>query len=157
LIYVLDTNSLSNILAHYYPDSFLTFWKFFDEAAADGRLMSVRESKLELEEKFSDEQIKRFLCANGDFFASPSVDELAFITEIYAVPHFQHNLEKKKLLKGGPFADPFIVAKAILVKGVAVTEEKLRPHAAKIPNICDHFGIGCICLKDFFLEEDWKS
>jgi len=157
LIYVLDTNSLSNILAHYYPDSFLTFWKYFDEAAADGSITSVRESKLELEDRFSEEQTKRLLCANGDFFASPNVDELAFITKIYAVPHFQHNLEQKKLLKGGPFADPFIIAKAILVKGVVVTEETLRPHAAKIPNICDHFGIECICLKDFLVKEDWRS
>ena len=76
--------------------------------------------------------------------------------QIYSIPHFQHNLERKKLLKGGYFADPFIIAKAKVVNGIVVTEEALRDNAAKIPNICKHFDIGCVSLEGFLLNEDWK-
>lgn len=79
MIYVLDNNSLSVILGNYYPDSFPTFWKYFDQAAGDGTVVSVHECKLELEEKFSKEQIQLLLRCNTDFFASPSIEELNVI------------------------------------------------------------------------------
>ena len=64
-----------------------------------------------------------------------------FISQIYAINHFQQNLERDKLLKGGSFADPFIISKAKIINGTVVTQEKFKDHAAKIPNICKHFGI----------------
>lgn len=66
-------------------------------------------------------------------------------------------MEQKKLLKGGPFADPFIIAKAKVIGGTVVCQEKLKPNAAKIPNICHHFKIECICLEDFLRNEEWTS
>jgi len=156
LIYVFDTNSLSNVLKHYYRDRFPSFWEKFDEAIGEGWLMSVHESKLELKERFGDEAVKLLEKQNTDFFGSPTTKELAFIKQIYSVRHFQHNLERKKLLGGGPFADPFIIAKARVLDGVVVTEEELRENAAKIPNICKRFDIGCVSLEGFLLREDWR-
>jgi hypothetical protein len=156
MIYVFDTSSLSNVLKHYYRDSFPSFWEKFDEATLACRVISVRESKLELEEKFCEKVIEQLVKHNSDFFANPRNEELAFITEIYSIPHFRQNLERKKLLKGGPFADPFIIAKAKILNGTVVTEEELRDNGAKIPNICEHFGIECVSLEGFLLGEDWK-
>jgi hypothetical protein len=36
-----------------------------------------------------------------------------------------------------------------------VTQEKNTENAAKIPNVCDHFGIPCINLEDFMKKENW--
>jgi len=93
---------------------------------------------------------------NANFFQDPTQDELNFITQIYAVPHFRQNLSKKTLIKGDPFADPFIIAKARVRNATVVTEEEDRRNAAKIPNICDHFDINCINLQRFLVQENWK-
>ncbi|MCL5960735.1 MAG: DUF4411 family protein [Chloroflexi bacterium] len=156
MIYVFDTNSLSNVLNHYYCHRFPSFWEKLDDAIRDGWVISVRESKFELEDRFSDEALERLVKHNSGFFTEPTTEELAFIRQIYSESHFQQNLERKKLTGGGYLADPFLIAKARAVKGVVVTEEDLREHAAKIPNICKHFGIGCVSLEGFLLTEDWK-
>ena len=37
-----------------------------------------------------------------------------------------------------------------------VTQESERPHAAKIPNICEHFGVDWTNLKGFMERENWS-
>lgn len=156
MIYVFDTNSLSNVLNHYYFERFPTFWERLYQLIDGRRLVSVREAKHELEERFEKEVISRLTDHNSDFFAIPTVGELEFVRGIYSVPHFQQNLEKKKLLKGGYLADPFIIAKARLTPdGCVVSEENLMPGAAKIPNICQHFGVVCEKLEGFLTRENW--
>ena len=44
---------------------------------------------------------------------------------------------QQERLKGKPVADPFVIAKA------------------KIPNVCNHFGILCINLDGFMEKENW--
>jgi hypothetical protein len=156
VIYVFDTNCLSNVLNHYYQDRFPSFWERFDNAVAEGSVVSVNECKLELTNKFSSEEVERLSAYNQAFFAKPTAEEMKFVTQIYARPHFQHNLDKKKLLEGGYFADPFVIARAKTTDGAVVTEEALRENAAKIPNICKYFDIPCLNLEGFLLERDWK-
>jgi len=155
LIYVFDTNSLSNILNHYYRDRFPSFWEKFDKIIENKTLISVREVRLELKGKFDDATIDRLRAHNDQFFEEPSVEELAFITEVYSVAHFRQNLDRKKLLQGGYFADPFIIAKARITRGTVITEEDKPENGARIPNICDRFDIPCKNLEGFLVEEDW--
>jgi hypothetical protein len=119
-------------------------------------VISVREARFELKGKFDDSAIELLKRHNGNFFEDPTVEELAFVTEIYSIPHFQQNLDKKKLLHGGYFADPFIIAKARFKKAVVVTEEGRPKNGARIPNICDHFVIGCENLQGFLVRENWR-
>ncbi len=156
MIYVFDANSLSNILNHYYPDRFPSFWDKFDNMIKNRNIISVREVRFELTSKFNDEVIDRLVIHNKDFFVNPQHEEFEFITQIYSVVHFQQNLERKKLLQGGYFADPFVVAKAWKEKGMVVTEEGNKDHAAKIPNICKHFDILCENIEGFLIKENWK-
>lgn len=151
-----DTNSLSNVLKHYYRDRFPTFWEKFDEMVDNKKLISVREARLELKIRFDDETIDRLKEHNDYFFEEPSVQELAFITEIYSVSHFRQNLDKKKLLQGGYFADPFVIAKAKVKGAIVVTEEDRPDNGVRIPNICDHFGLECMKIEGFLVKEDWK-
>ena len=67
----------------------------------------------------------------GTLFATPTAAEGAFVAQIYRVEHFQHNIEHKKLLKGGRNADPFVVAKAKVAGASVVTTEKRKPNGAK--------------------------
>ncbi|TDL74116.1 DUF4411 family protein, partial [Palleronia sediminis] len=85
----------------------------------------------------------------------PSAAEAAFVVHIFAVPHFLQIIERKKLLKGGLNADPFIIARAHAIGGTVVTLEGEPPNGAKIPNICRHFRIPCVSLEGFMEEEDW--
>lgn len=156
MIYVFDTNSLSNVLNTLYRDSFPSFWKKFDKMIYTKNVISVREAKFELESKFDENTVKLLKRNNGNFFEDPTVEELAFISEIYSIPHFQQNLSKQKLLHGGYFADPFIIAKARSKKAVVVTEESCPKNGARIPNICSHFGIGCENLQGFLARENWR-
>ena len=156
MIYVFDTNSLSNILRHYYPERFLSFWEKFNAMVKNEELVSVREVRNELAGIFDDKDIDKLIAYNENFFSNPTPEELNFITDIYSVKHFQHNLEKKKILKGGFFADPFIIAKGWKEKGTVISEEELKDHGAKIPNICEHFKIPCMKFEGFLEKEDWK-
>lgn len=156
MIYVFDTNSLSTVLKYYYHDRFPSFWEKFDKMIDTKNVTSVREAKFELESKFDENTVKLLKKHNADFFEDPTVEELAFVTEIYFIPHFQQNLDKKKILQGGYFADPFIIAKARFEKAVVVTEESRPKNGARIPNICDYFGIGCENLQGFLVRENWR-
>lgn len=156
MIYVFDNSSLSNILNHYYQDRFPSFWEKFDTIVQNGSIISVREVHNELTGKFEDDKIERLKKQNDNFFRDLTPEELSFITQIYSVKHFQQNLDKKKILSGGFFADPFVIAKAWKEKGTVVTEEDNKPNAARIPNICDHFDIPCLKLEGFLTNENWK-
>lgn len=156
MIYVFDSSSLSNILDHYYQDRFPSFWDKFNEIVIQGNLISVREVRNELTNKFDDDKIEFLMKHNKDFFSNPTNEELSFITQIYSVKHFQQNLERKKLWSGGFFADPFVIAKAWAIQGTVITEEHFKENGAKIPNICDHFQIPCMKLEGFLKEVDWK-
>jgi hypothetical protein len=37
-----------------------------------------------------------------------------------------------------------------------VTMETLRPDAARIPNICEHFKVPCLSLEGFMEKESWQ-
>lgn len=156
MIYVFDNNSLSNVLNHYYRDRFPSFWEKLDGMIQNKRVISVREVQLELEERFDKASVNQLKQHNGDFFEAPTPEDLSFITEIYSVPHFRQNLTRKKLLEGGPYADPFIIAKAKTKKAIVVTEESAPKNAARIPNICAHFGVDCMKLQGFLVSEDWR-
>src|SRR4029450_11695710 len=75
---------------------------------------------------------------------------------IFAIPHFQQAIERSKLLKGGHHADAFVIAKAFVVQGTAVTMEGLKPNAAKIPNICQHFRIPRMSRRESMEAEGWR-
>lgn len=50
MLYVFDTNSI-RVLGNYYPERFPTFWRRFDEAVHEGRVVSVHEVLNELEKQ----------------------------------------------------------------------------------------------------------
>ncbi len=92
----------------------------------------------------------------SEFFSEPTPVEMHFIRKIYEIKHFQASLSQRKLLSGGPYSDPFVIAKAKIESATVVTSEKSAPNFAKIPNICKHFDVLCCGFDDFLRKEQWK-
>jgi len=153
-MYVFDTSPLSNLFRHFYRRRFPTLWESFDELIANGDVTSTREVKRELERYAHINE--DWMRDNAAIFTTPTAAEGGIIRNIYAVPHFQQNIELKKIQKGGLNADPFVVAKALVGEGTVVTLEGALPNAAKIPNICRHFNVRCLNLEEFMEEEGWQ-
>lgn len=152
-MYIFDTNSLIKIFG--IPKKvFPSMWKQFDALVKEGSILSVREVSKEIAE--GDGLLTDWAKVHKKVFQEPTPEEALFLQEIFKVKHFQQALEQKKRLRGGAFADPFVIAKAKILNATVVTEEKFKPTAAKVPNICKHFKVDCANLEEFMEKEGWK-
>lgn len=152
--YVFDSNSLINLFRHYYPERFPSLWEKFHALVSAGELISVREVFNEIGSSedslaiWAKEQKKAL-------FTEPTIEELEFVGEIFQVRHFQAMIHKQERLKGKPVADPFVIARARISGAYVVTQEELKENAARMPNVCKHFGIDCTNLEGFMEKEKW--
>lgn len=153
--YVLDTSALSALFRNYYRERFPSLWSSFDALVEKGEILSTREVAREIQDN-PPGSLRDWAEEHESLFATPTAAEGSFVREIYAVAHFQQNIERKKLYKGGKNADPFVIARAAVDGGVVVTMETLRPNAARIPNICEHFEIAWLSLEGFMEAEGWR-
>ena len=155
MAYVFDTSSFS-VIGNYYPERFPTFWEKFDQAATVGTIISVREVRRELDFYTPYLHLSEWVKGHGDIFSPPISAETEFVQEIFSVQHFQMLVSEKNRLSSNLGADPFVIARAKVINGCVVTEETRRPNAARIPNVCDHFGIDCTNLQGFMERENWE-
>jgi hypothetical protein len=155
MIYAFDNSPFSVLFKNYYRRRFPSLWQRFDELVGNGSIVSTREVLREIQDG-AVESLRDWAAQNLGLFTVPNAEEGLFVARIYAVQHFQQNIERQKMLKGGRNADPFIIAKAAVVQCTVVTMEQFRPNGVKIPNICDHFGIPWMTLEDFMESEGWE-
>jgi hypothetical protein len=144
------------VLENYYPATFPSFWEHFNKIVAEGRCGSVAEVERELERHAARQHLIDWLAANRSIFATPDTEEMRFVGEIFAVPHFQALVGGQQLTVGSPVADPWVIARAKSLDGTVVTEEAMKPNAAKIPNVCQHFGVRCMNLEGMLAAEGWR-
>jgi hypothetical protein len=152
-MYVLDTSIISALHKNYYRSRFVSLWDSFDDLVAQGLVSSAREAFRELED-FGGDSFE-WAEKNVELFHMPDAKEGLFVASIYSNIHFQANIEKQKILRGGRNADPFLIARAASIGGTLVTMEQFKPNAAKIPNICNYFKVPCIDLLGFMEKEGW--
>ncbi len=155
MIYVFDTSSLIVLFRHFYPERFPSLWEKFEAMIDNKEFISSREVINEINDYAYVDRLTEWANKNKDLFPTPTPDELSFVTDIFAVIHFQNMIRKKEQLQGKPVADPFVIAKAKIVQGTVVTQELWKDNSAKLPNVCDHFNIPCIDLENFMEKEDW--
>jgi hypothetical protein len=155
MIYVFDTSSLSN-LKHFYPQVFTTIWQELDRMVQAGEVISTKEVWNEMQRGNAAQHTNDWLKLRKGIFTTPGPDELRFVAEILAIPHFQALIGERQRLMGTPVADPFVIACAKVKGGTVVTEEQLKPNAAKIPNVCAHFNIPCMNLEQFMRQQGWQ-
>jgi hypothetical protein len=154
-MHVFDSNSFG-VLRNYFPDRFPTFWDLFDRSVAAGEIISVREVERELEVHEPSEWILERLKPHKGFFSVPENAETTFVARIFGEKHFQALVGEKERLAGKPVADPFLIARAKVREGCVVTEEKFKPNAAKIPNVCRHFRVDCTNVEGFLKAKGWR-
>ena len=154
-MYVFDTNAFSQLFHSFYPTRFPTLWKNFDKMVESGSITSTREVAREIKDD-REKRLREWALVHKGLFPTPSEDEGVFVSQIFAVKHFQQLIGHRTLLKGGRNADPFVIAHAKVLEGTVVTMEGEPKNGAKIPNICRHFGIPCLSLEDFMEAEGWQ-
>lgn len=154
MIYVFDTSSIRS-LQHFYPSIFKTIWDGLDALIQQQNLISTREVWNELERQNVSADVLVWAKQNKQIFTTPTAAELQFVAQIFQIKHFQSLIGEQQRLKGTPVADPFVIACAKIKGGTVVTEERLKPTAAKIPNVCLHFNVPCIDLEGFMQQQAW--
>lgn len=154
MIYVFDTSSIRS-LQHFYPSVFRTIWDGLDILIQQQYLISTREVWNEVERQNISKEVLDWAKQNKSIFTIPTAAELQFVATILQVSHFQALIGEQQKLKGMPVADPFVIACAKIRSGTVVTEERLKPTAAKIPNVCQHFNVPCIDLEGFMQQQGW--
>jgi len=154
MIYVFDTSSLRS-LQHFYPSVFKTIWQGLDTLVQQQTLISTREVWNEIERQNVSAEVLAWAKKNKRIFTTPTAAELQFVAQIFQIKHFQNLIGEQQRLKGTPVADPFVIACAKIKGGTVVTEEQLKPQAAKIPNVCAHFKVPCIDLEEFMQQQAW--
>lgn len=154
MIYVFDTSSVRS-LQHFYPSVFKTIWGGLDILIQHQSLISTREVWNELERQNVSADVLAWAKQNKQIFTTPTAAELQFVAQIFQIKHFQSLIGEQQRLKGTPVADPFIIACAKIKGGTVVTEELLKPTAAKIPNVCQHFNVPCTDLEGFMQQQGW--
>lgn len=153
--FVFDTSSF-RVLRHYYPNRFPSVWAGVEDLVTAGELISTREVFNELERFDDPGPLLAWVKDHKDIFATPNNDETEFVARIFQVQHFQTLIAQKAILTGRPVADPFVVAAAAVKAGTVVTQERFKENAAKIPNVCQHFGIPCMDLEEFMTIQGWN-
>ncbi len=156
-MYVFDASSFIVLFTHFYCGRFPSLWQRFDMLISDGKISSVREVYNEITSFYSKTRLVQWAKDHRELFAEPSIEELLFVREIFAVKHFQSMIRRKEILNGKPVADPFVIAKAKIGNGFIVTQEEFKENAATIPNVCRYFGIkpDPTDLEGFMEREGW--
>lgn len=127
----------------------------FHILVSSGEIISVKEVYNEIDSK--NDALTQWAKAQKEVFFSPSTaEELRFVSEIFKIQHFQAMIRKKERLSGKPVADPFVIARAKIMRCSVVTSEHFKDNAAGIPNVCKHFSISCINLEEFMQKEGWS-
>ena len=155
MTYVLDSSSFI-VIGHYFPSRFPTFWRDFDSLVSAGRIISVREVQKEVDRQAAKPHLRDWLYENQAVFLLPGPQETQFVRQILSNRHFQQLISAKQRLTSSPAADPFVIASAYVRDACVVTEETMKPNAAKIPNVCDHYDIECISIEGMMERENWS-
>ena len=151
--FVVDTSSLIDLEIYYPYIVFPSLWNFLFKMFDEGKLFSVKEVYREL--KDSQEVWQDY----KDCFRDLSNEEYGYVSEIMSLDKFNafrnRGMEKTK---GGPWADPYLVACGATDKNVTViSQESSRNHPRSvIPYVCDEYGVKCIKFLDFLRETNFK-
>ncbi|MCB5229056.1 MAG: DUF4411 family protein [Candidatus Cloacimonetes bacterium] len=155
MAYIIDTCSIRGF-KHFYPNHFESVWKEIEYLILFEYIISVNEVYEELSRQAIPQFLKQWAKKHKRIFLNPTHDEGLFLQELFKNNKFKSILNKKQTLIGGPFADPFLIAKAHCTGGIIVTEESDKPNSVRIPTICSYYGIECIKLEQLMEREQWK-
>jgi hypothetical protein len=149
--YIFDSGPFID-LKNYPGDVFTSLWENFTQMINDGEILSSSEVFRELEDY--DDEIAGWAKQNKNIFIKPTLEEQSEVQRI--LEKHPDLVKEEAILLGKPYADPFVIAQAKIHDCVLVNNEKFKPNAHKIPNVCKSFKVEEIMLFEFFRREKWK-
>lgn len=166
MVFVLDTNVLIEFNRRYYPEIFPSFWKKLYGLIDSEKVISLKESQMELKESSDARKFWNQIHqnANGNFFRELEEDETE---EMYKIWDLDIASEKFKikgnfttlLKEWGDYntiiADPLLICHGLHHKSTIVTDENVNK-GHNIPHVCYELDVECIGLKDFLLNNNFK-
>lgn len=154
MIYVVDTNIFSTIFKQLKPKNVFEerIYNPLDVLMKEGKVISVDEVYEELESAFSKKENDwDWFKSNKESFQYLTNAECKILMDIYKNEKFREGVKEKSIRMGSPEADAMIVAKAISLGAIVVTNEaNNKPNAEKLPNMCVAYKVKYIKLEDFY-------
>ena len=153
IIYCADSSTFIDLNRRGHPiDTFPTLWGNIDMLIDNGRIIAPKESLREL--AVGDDQLFRWAKARKKLFIAPDEAHQDALRQIMS--KFPNCI---KTGTTGVFADPWVVALAVVNECTVLTYEKSEPNnpnSNKIPDICNAFGVKCMHPFDMMRVEGWK-
>lgn len=150
-MYVIDTSALlDGWVRNYPPDVFPSLWLHLEEMIKAQELLAPDEVLLELSQK--DDEVHKWGKVNSAMFVPLDEDVQNATQEILIqFPRLVGAMKDRNR------ADPFVIALAKVKGAIVVTGEKSRgtEDRPRIPNVCDHFGIGHRTLLQLIRDNGW--
>lgn len=154
MTYILDNNIFSQTLKNLKPISVFEdyIYKPLDLLMEKGAVISVDEVFEELSKVFSNKEADwDWIKARKDIFKYLTNEECKILMEIYKNKKFREGVKERSIRLGSPEADAMIVAKAISLGAIVVTNEANdKPNAEKLPNMCVAYNIKYIKGEEFY-------
>jgi predicted nucleic acid-binding protein len=154
MIYLLDTNVFIHAHKHDFPPSDPgRFWDLIVEMSRKG-FVKVPDKVFEELGKVSD-VIFEWITANKHSLHLDTTDALPFISDVLS--SYGDTLTELDLQHLENNADPFLIAHAIHLNGIVVTDEHsnsniVSPRKKKIPDICKTLSVLCLSYPRFLWE-----
>lgn len=165
MIYVIDTSSWQQLFGCYGRARFPTLWNQFGELVSGGAITSIRQVLREIENRDKKNGELQWANTHLELFPKVSERESQFLREIYSVPRFSHvvpteirdeDIDEDLDEDSDADADPFLIARAKILDGMVITQERERGNRIRIPSICNHFDIACGTIDDLMALENWS-
>ncbi|QIL70792.1 DUF4411 family protein [Diaphorobacter sp. HDW4B] len=148
MTYLLDANTLIEAKNRYYQMNFCPgFWAWLARSKMSGHIGSVESIGAEL--RRGSDELAIWAKQESDFFLPESDED----TQTSFAEIAGHVATKAGHMKAGALdeflscADPWLIAKARVLRFAVVTHERLNTESRRkflIPNICQHYGVECI-------------
>jgi len=145
-IYVIDACALIDASKHY-PldmDAFKNVWEKISELFENGMLISSSE----IYDELKDKDLQKWISKHKKCFVSLNENIQDQVKQVLKQFPNMINLNKNK--KSSSNGDPFLVATAIVCKGIVVTNEGKGSN--QIPAVSNYFNIKTINLDQFIRE-----
>ena len=152
MVYVLDTNIIRTLLNSFPKKGkrYEEVWHRIDIGISKGEIISTDECYNELVRQFSDSSDQyKWVHERKEMFKNPDNKESVIISQLLINPKMRETVHQKNILDNRPSADVYVAAKGKSLGATVVTQEKLKPNSAQLPNLCKELGVKCIQYDDF--------
>lgn len=152
IVYWFDTCSFMELRRSYPRPAFDPVWDFVVELLQSRRILSVEDVYLELKQQ--DDEIAQWIDRWKANFIILDDDIQNRAREILS--QFPTLIDIKR---GKSSADPFLIAAALVRRGIIVTEENRSggPNKVKIPDVAGRLNIQCLKLLQLLQREHFRS